>query len=178
VLNARIQVLVGEGLQWLKVSKEARLGMRRSALAMTFVPGTWLSLGIEQKRKGHEMKRKIQVLRVLAQPDQVMSQVLAEAQEAQQTEWWTEDRRAHSIDDRLVKIRVCDKGSCRKRGAPDVYAALQEQVAIQGLGDRVTIERSGCLGECKRAPSLKVGKTCHGKMCPAQTAAVLQGLVG
>jgi NADH:ubiquinone oxidoreductase subunit E len=77
---------------------------------------------------------------------------------------------------KLTKIRVCDRGTCRKRGALEVYAQLQQEIADRGLGDQVVLEKTGCLKDCKHGPNVTIGKICHSKICPSRAAQMMSAL--
>jgi (2Fe-2S) ferredoxin len=55
------------------------------------------------------------------------------------------------------KIVVCTKGkTCRKRGAKDVFCALEAQLEELGLEKQICLKKSDCLGRCGRGPTVKV----------------------
>lgn len=51
-------------------------------------------------------------------------------------------------------IWVCTSKSCCRRGSSEVLEALQEAVLHQQA--EIRVKKCGCLGTCKRGPSLKV----------------------
>ena len=53
-----------------------------------------------------------------------------------------------------VKILICGKSSCLKRGGTQICQALEAQIARQSLGDRVQIKLTGCMDRCKQGPNL------------------------
>jgi (2Fe-2S) ferredoxin len=55
-----------------------------------------------------------------------------------------------------VKILICQKSHCRNNGGKEVYSALTEQLNSYQLNDSVTLQPTGCLKCCKKAPSLVV----------------------
>ena len=52
-------------------------------------------------------------------------------------------------------IRVCSTG-CRALGALDVCDALEREIAERGLGGRVRVVRTGCLGLCASAVAVAI----------------------
>ena len=54
------------------------------------------------------------------------------------------------------KILVCKKSSCWKRGGKEIYNKITDELRGQGLGDSVTVKKTGCMGRCKSAPNLVV----------------------
>lgn len=66
------------------------------------------------------------------------------------------------------KILVCQKSDCCKRGGKQVYEALAKALDDRGLGDRVQIQKTGCLKDCKAGPNAIVlpDKTRHSRIRP------------
>lgn len=48
----------------------------------------------------------------------------------------------------MINITVCVGSSCHLKGAGDVVAALQSEIAERGLGDEISLNGSFCMGEC------------------------------
>lgn len=69
-----------------------------------------------------------------------------------------------------AKILICQKSSCRKRGAGQLCQALETSLASQGLTDSVQIKPTGCMDKCKAGPNLVVmpDKQRYTKVKPAQ----------
>jgi (2Fe-2S) ferredoxin len=55
-----------------------------------------------------------------------------------------------------IKVQVCQKGSCRKRGSQAVAQALKTSIADMPDAKNIEIESVGCLGACKQGPNLRV----------------------
>ncbi|PSN18222.1 hypothetical protein C7271_13660 [filamentous cyanobacterium CCP5] len=53
-------------------------------------------------------------------------------------------------------LKVCMKGSCRKRGSGDVCRALEAARDQHPEGDAIRIEKTGCLKCCKKGPNVCV----------------------
>jgi len=51
-------------------------------------------------------------------------------------------------------VMVCQKSSCRKRGASDVCQAITDSLRERGLEEHVTIKPTGCMKQCKKGPVL------------------------
>ncbi|NET54472.1 MAG: (2Fe-2S) ferredoxin domain-containing protein, partial [Merismopedia sp. SIO2A8] len=49
-------------------------------------------------------------------------------------------------------VMLCQKSSCRKRGAGDVYKAVTDSLRTRGLDEHVTIKTTGCQKQCKKGP--------------------------
>ncbi len=63
-----------------------------------------------------------------------------------------------------IRVQVCSKGSCHKRGSDKMCAALQEVIQERNLQGVVSIEKVGCLKECKNSPNVRLkpsGVICH-----------------
>ncbi|MDJ0690340.1 MAG: (2Fe-2S) ferredoxin domain-containing protein [Xenococcaceae cyanobacterium MO_188.B32] len=54
------------------------------------------------------------------------------------------------------KILLCKKSSCWKRGGKAIYEKITEELRGQGLGNSITVKKTGCMGHCKSAPNLVV----------------------
>jgi NADH:ubiquinone oxidoreductase subunit E len=53
-----------------------------------------------------------------------------------------------------VKVLLCQKTGCRRRGGHRKRQALESILQARGLADCVTFEESGCLGKCSMAPNI------------------------
>lgn len=54
------------------------------------------------------------------------------------------------------KILVCQKSDCWKRGGKKICETLEQELGERGLGEMISIQRTGCLKKCKKAPNLVV----------------------
>ncbi len=54
----------------------------------------------------------------------------------------------------VCKVLICQKSSCCRRGAKQLWQELEQQTKRQQLP--VTLKATGCLGECKRGPAVVV----------------------
>ncbi|MEB3210580.1 MAG: (2Fe-2S) ferredoxin domain-containing protein [Leptolyngbyaceae bacterium] len=57
---------------------------------------------------------------------------------------------------RPVKILVCGKSKCMKRGGRAVCQSLEALSRDQNLSHRVTIKQTGCMDRCKSGPNLVI----------------------
>lgn len=74
-----------------------------------------------------------------------------------------------------TKIYVCTQGKkCPKRGSKKVLEKLQAEVADQASS--LEIKGCGCLGTCKKGPSLIVTpeKTRYGRVKPEDAAEIVK----
>jgi Thioredoxin-like [2Fe-2S] ferredoxin len=159
----RLNLLTADGIQSVKLAKEARAALFRLNSSTTIVPGTLLSLAVEAKFDDGAIKYKVYDLQILAAATTIERTNLPVAE-------------SDSPRPKLTKIRVCDRGTCRKRGALEVYAQLQQEILDRGLGDQVVLEKTGCLKDCKHGPNVTINKTCHNNICPSRTTQMLSAL--
>ncbi|NEQ53955.1 MAG: (2Fe-2S) ferredoxin domain-containing protein [Leptolyngbya sp. SIO3F4] len=54
------------------------------------------------------------------------------------------------------KILICQKSTCRKRGANQVCNEVETALAAHGLTDTVQVKLTGCMDKCKAGPNLVV----------------------
>jgi Thioredoxin-like [2Fe-2S] ferredoxin len=156
----RLNLLTADGIQSVKLAKEARAALFRLNSSITIAPGTLLSLAVTAKFDDGEVKYKVYDLQILAAGSPMDRTNLPITE-------------PHPTPRKITKIRVCDRGTCRKRGALEVYAQLQQEIADRGLGDQVVLEKTGCLKDCKHGPNVTIGKTCHSRICPSTAAQLL-----
>lgn len=74
-----------------------------------------------------------------------------------------------------VKILLCRKSGCRKRGGKTLVEALEQALAERHLGDLVKIEFTGCQKRCSKAPALTImpGKHRYDRMSAKDVPALL-----
>jgi NADH:ubiquinone oxidoreductase subunit E len=65
-----------------------------------------------------------------------------------------------------VKILVCQKSGCLKKGSKGLGKALEQILRDRNLNHQVIIQPTGCLKKCSSAPNLLLtpGKTCYTKV--------------
>lgn len=61
---------------------------------------------------------------------------------------------AELLPSKKVKILVCYKSGCQKRGSKKQIRDLEAVLHDRGLRQQVTIQETGCLGKCSMAPNL------------------------
>ncbi|NET51240.1 MAG: (2Fe-2S) ferredoxin domain-containing protein [Merismopedia sp. SIO2A8] len=52
------------------------------------------------------------------------------------------------------KILICQKSSCRKRGATVVGQMVERSLSRLGLSEQVTVKYTGCMDRCKAGPNM------------------------
>jgi (2Fe-2S) ferredoxin len=55
-----------------------------------------------------------------------------------------------------IKVLVCQKSGCLKKGGKGLGASLNQILRDRGLHQHVTIEQTGCLKHCSGAPNLVI----------------------
>jgi len=143
----RLRVL-SEELQ-IKIPKAMRL-----TVGSSLQPGKAIQVtGIAKlDRYGHALKLKATQLIPLTEPCTQLvpaaptSQVSSEPPTAQ-TKLKVKPK---------IKVLLCQKSGCLKRGGKGLYEALDEILCDRSLQHQVTIERTGCLKCCSSAPNLTI----------------------
>jgi hypothetical protein len=150
----RLQLLTAEGTRSIRLSKSAKASIFRLNIDTPLQSGTWLSLRVKSKADGD---LKAYEICYLDSAPTATDEIPAVSSPAEQ-----------------IRIRVCDRGTCRKRGAQQVYTALTQEIHDRGLTDRVKIETTGCLKACKAGVNVEVNGICHHQVSPAQPATQIQ----
>lgn len=149
----RLQLLTAEGLRSIRLSKSAKASIFRLNLDTPLKSGTWLSLQV--KSKTDDDLKAYEIFCLDSAPTSIPNM---------------DERAQASSQAEQIRIRVCDRGTCRKRGAQQVYAALTQEIHDLGLTDRVKIETTGCLKACKAGVNVEVNGICHHHVSPSQPA--------
>jgi hypothetical protein len=151
----RIKLLTPNGIQSVKLSKEARASLFRITSESPLNLGAALTIQAEKKFDDGEMVLKAR------QIDLAMTDGLEGA--------------SLPIENLIqpVQIRVCDRGTCRKRGSQAVYSAVCQTIQDQGLSEQVSVQKTGCLDACKRGVNVQINGTRHSQVCPLQAVELL-----
>ena len=76
------------------------------------------------------------------------------------------------------EIHICMGTACHVRGAPRVLDTVQDLTGIKAgdtdLDLKFSLETVNCLGCCALGPVMEIDGKTHGKMAPAEAAAVLK----
>lgn len=81
-----------------------------------------------------------------------------------------------------VKVLVCQKSGCVKRGGRGLCEVLGQMLCDRGLDHHVAIERTGCLKKCSSAPNVVITPgnqrytKVHAKVLPQIADAIAQSL--
>jgi (2Fe-2S) ferredoxin len=65
-----------------------------------------------------------------------------------------------------IKIRVCQKSGCLKKGGKGLCDALAKVLNEEKIAEFVTIERTGCVKRCSSAPNITIGKEIYSGVRP------------
>ncbi len=166
----RIRVATAEGERYIKLSKELRYSMRG-----VLQPGDWIELfgELKLKDKTGELKLKASRLKVTAPAlkglvNEDTEKPGALARRGGETHNSSANSSSSSSSPSLnhtppmaapkgkACVMVCQKSSCRKRGADKVCQALTESLHDHGLEDQVAIKGTGCMKQCKQGPCVVV----------------------
>lgn len=165
----RIRVATAEGERCIKLAKELRYSMRE-----VLQPGDWIEILGEQKIQYKTGERKLKAYQV-----NVKTPVMRGLGTGNNSDQVLENRTQNHIKgtdvfphpstingDNLTPlnkppvstpktkacIMVCQKSSCRKRGADQVCQAITESLRDRGLEDQVSLKGTGCMKQCKQGP--------------------------
>jgi (2Fe-2S) ferredoxin len=142
-----IRLKTVDGEQIVKLAKS--LCSQISELAS----GDWIEVKGKQKwqQKTGTQKRKAEVLQVLnpKRPTDFFS---------------SPPPQTHA----KIKVLVCKKSSCMKRGGKALCEALESGLRDRALADQVTIQMTGCMKQCKAGPNVVFmpGKKVHRCVSP------------
>lgn len=59
-----------------------------------------------------------------------------------------------SVQQTLATVMLCQRSSCRQRGAAQVHAAMDNTLRDRELKDYVIIKNTGCMKQCKKGPCM------------------------
>jgi (2Fe-2S) ferredoxin len=128
----RLRLATSEGERYIKLSKELRASLREA-----LQPGDWLKISGEQKYKYKTGELRLKARQVTIKAPSTQENVFQPPLAAPRTK---------------ACVMVCQKSSCRKRGAGDVCQAVTASLRDRGLDDQVAIKGTGCMKQCKTGP--------------------------
>jgi (2Fe-2S) ferredoxin len=171
-----IQVEDSQGLQVVKLSKRVDW-----APLLNLAPGDWVQVVGEQQVKANPLRIKRKAIAVIPVPtEDLPCQGPIEQGNGRRP---IVGHRACQLNcpgelplpTAPIKIGVCHKSSCCKRGANSVWKALEDSLRRQGLEDQVTLQRTKCLGKCNAGPAVLImpSKTRYTQVNPKQVEALV-----
>jgi (2Fe-2S) ferredoxin len=133
----RLELKTPMGEYCIKISKNLR-----SSLLELLQPGDWIEIAGEHKYyyKTGEVKLKADWVQLKARVES--------------------DRKERVLPSSVTapnnpgSVMLCQKSSCRKRGATFLGEALKESLCDRGLADLVKIKDTGCMKQCEQGPCL------------------------
>lgn len=145
---------------WLKLPKKLR-----HQIDQTMVPGCWLDIRGSSKKCRKTGKLKLKALEVkLAQSEKESLESIPQ-----------HDDQKTPVPTSKMRILVCNKSSCRKRGSKALCQALKTQLKNYNLAGNTEIKLTGCLKKCKQGPNLVITphKTRYSEVTPEQIPRLL-----
>ncbi len=159
-----LKIAFAEREYWIKLPKQLRAQINQN-----MVPGCWLDItGYSQKcRKTGKLKLQAEAVK-LAEPEKPNHKTLAPTSKANNLKT--------TVNSSKIKILVCSKSSCRKRGSDALCQLLQTQIEDDGLQEHAEIKLTGCQKECKKGPNLVItpDKTRYSRVTPQQIPLLLK----
>ncbi|GAB4197254.1 MAG: OB-fold nucleic acid binding domain-containing protein [Coleofasciculaceae cyanobacterium] len=165
----RIRVATAEGERCIKLAKELRYSMHE-----VLQPGDWIEILGEQKikdkteepkLKAYQVNVKAPVMRGLGtgdKSDRVLgnrnqnpitgAEVFPYPATANENDSTPLNKPPVATSKTKACVMVCQKSSCRKRGADRVCQAITESIRDRGLEDQVSLKGTGCMKQCKQGP--------------------------
>jgi (2Fe-2S) ferredoxin len=131
-----LRLETAEGEFWIKLSKEARAGLREVLL-----PGDWIEVCGERKLDQQTGAVKLKAYRIKLKAG-VQTQIVPLETKALQPK------------KKPACILVCQKSDCCKRGAVEVSQALAQELRDRNLETEVIIKGTGCMKNCKAGPNI------------------------
>ena len=61
----------------------------------------------------------------------------------------------------MLKVTVCIGSSCHIKGSRQVVEQLQYLIAEKGIGDKVELSGTFCMGKCQQGVCVSVNDTFH-----------------
>jgi (2Fe-2S) ferredoxin len=131
-----LRLETAEGEFWIKLSKEARAGLREVLLT-----GDWIEVCGERKLDQQTGAVKLKAYRIKLKAG-VQTQIVPLETKALQPK------------KKPACILVCQKSDCCKRGAVEVSQALAQELRDRNLETEVIIKGTGCMKNCKAGPNI------------------------
>ncbi|MGE5657015.1 MAG: (2Fe-2S) ferredoxin domain-containing protein [Actinomycetota bacterium] len=141
----------------IKLSKELR-----TSLNHPLIPGDWVQVAGIKKLDKETGKIKLKAYSIVPITSD-RSQPLTPQEQS-------------TCPNTQAKILVCQKSDCQKRGGVAVCQALEAALSDRGLKDRVAIQGTGCLKQCKAGPNIVLmpDKTRYSRIAPAEIPRLIE----
>lgn len=78
------------------------------------------------------------------------------------------------MDKAAYRVHLCCGPTCSRFSPKELLTALEEEIALLGLEDQVSIQLSACRNRCEQSPSLNVypGPVCYNRLTPDAVRAI------
>ncbi len=136
-----LQLMTTSGLHLIKLSKESR-----STFERLLIPGQQVQVSGIKKYDPKKGKVKLKADQVMAFSPEEQPSVLP----------CSTTSVVKKSKNSKAQILICQKSDCRKKGGGQVYSILETTLKEQGLEEKVTIKKTGCLKRCKVGPNVVV----------------------
>lgn len=163
-----------DGKYCFKLNSKTRKSLLQAALQGEIQVGDWLRVAGSQtselpktSKVGRSSPFKIKTIKRVSAPRK------AETSSKKAQKAAASKNAASKNATPTIKVSVCQKSGCCKRGGKAMYKTLTQTVKNHGLSDRVHIKATGCLGKCGKGPNIMVNKTRHHHMRSEDVAKVL-----
>lgn len=146
------------GEYWIKVSRQLREQI------IDFPLGCQLEIAGIVKQSAKTAKYKAETIMVIA-PEGESTSLVAKNQTGLPT-LLSEQKKPKA------KVLICGKSNCWKKGGQKVYQEIESTLKEYGLSKAIPIKQTGCLKQCKKAPSLVMmpDKAQYNRVEPKQVA--------
>jgi len=138
----------------LKLSNGARDDLLRAALAGDLQIGDWMQVS-GLREMDQEGKSKLTAHAV----SRCKKKQLKKLKKAKQAEKSQKRSAAADVSQKPMKVLVCQKSSCCKRGGKAVMKQLKKVVDQPPFEGQVAVKGTGCMGQCSKGPVVVVDKT-------------------
>jgi len=185
-------------IKYLRISSDRGVECRvklckelRASMPLVLIPGLRVQIAGEKvfNLKNGKIKLKARSLKLAARDNKIQAQKqldftntpLAVATSDREVE--TGETKSSQASTAAVapaktqaKILVCQKSDCQKRGGAAVCKALENALHSQGLEGQVTVQRTGCLKQCKAGPNIVLmpDKTRYSRIAPTEIPALIE----
>jgi Thioredoxin-like [2Fe-2S] ferredoxin len=163
----RLHLLTQQGIQVIKLSKTAKAAL--SDLTATLKQGTLLELRVRSKEKKGSIRYKADDVWLFTGFAEGLAELPAPPDIA---------ACITTSPEPPLTVQICNRGTCRKRGAREIQAAFRQALDAQGLTEAVCVETVGCLNHCKQGPNLKIDGVRYRHVEPEQVDELVADFCG
>ncbi|MFB2939309.1 (2Fe-2S) ferredoxin domain-containing protein [Aerosakkonemataceae cyanobacterium BLCC-F154] len=158
-----LQMAVENNVLQIKLPKEARVKLKQ-----VLVPGDRIEVSGERKQKRFTDLPKLTAYQVNKVSE-------CAGKDCQNDCLPTVDILEAAPKSKKIKILMCQKSGCMKKGGKKLSQELEAALSDRGWQNQVAIEYTGCLKSCSSTPNvvLMPGKIRCSKMSPAQIVDLL-----